>query len=129
MPIYSPDEQRNIDVTHRLFDTSAKEDKSLLFTENAVWWNGLPFVGAPGQTEHRGRDAIRGIRPIATMTDVPPIELPPSIDLSSRGRVALDQLKTRLAGVRDEVQRCVDEDVRLRAEIEALVEVDRLAPR
>lgn len=75
------------------------------------------------------RDAIRGVRPIATMGDVPPLELPPAIDLPTRGRAALDQLKTRLAGVRDEVQRCVDEDVRLRAEIEALVEVDRLAPR
>ena len=61
MPIYTPEEQRNIDVTHRLFDTNAKEDKSLLFAEDAVWWNGLPFVGAGGQTEHKGRDAIRGI--------------------------------------------------------------------
>ncbi|MBK7948769.1 MAG: nuclear transport factor 2 family protein [Deltaproteobacteria bacterium] len=66
MPIYTPEEQRNIDVTHRLFDTNAKEDKSLLFTEDAVWWNGLPFVGAPGQTEHKGRAAIHGILTGAT---------------------------------------------------------------
>ncbi|MBY0402100.1 nuclear transport factor 2 family protein [Myxococcota bacterium] len=66
MPTYTPAELRNIDVTHRLFDTNAKEDKSLLFTEDAVWWNGLPFVGAPGQTEHKGRDAIRGILTGAT---------------------------------------------------------------
>ena len=66
MPNYTPDEQRNIDVTHRLFDTANREDKSLLFAEDAVWWNGLPFVGAGGQTEHKGRDAIRGILTGAT---------------------------------------------------------------
>ena len=66
MPSYTPEEQRNIDVTHRLFDTTSKEEKSLLFTEDAVWWNGLPFVGAGGQTEHKGRDAIRGILTGAT---------------------------------------------------------------
>ena len=62
----TPEAQRNIDVTHRLFDPNAKEDKSLLFSEDAVWWNGLPFVGTPGQTEHKGRDAIRGILTGAT---------------------------------------------------------------
>ena len=66
MPNYAPEEQRNIDVTHRLFDTANREDKSLLFTEDAVWWNGLPFVGAGGQTEHKGRDTIRGILTGAT---------------------------------------------------------------
>ena len=66
MPAYTPEEQRNLDVTHRLFDTTNREDKSLLFTEDAVWWNGLPFVGPGGQTEHKGRDAIRGILTGAT---------------------------------------------------------------
>jgi ketosteroid isomerase-like protein len=66
MPSYTPEEQRNIDVTHRLFDTHNREDKSLLFAEDAVWWNGLPFVGGAGQTEHKGRDAIRGILTGAT---------------------------------------------------------------
>ena len=66
MPHYTPEEQRNLDVTHRLFDTNNREDKSLLFTEDAVWWNGLPFVGAGGQTEHKGRDAIKGILTGAT---------------------------------------------------------------
>lgn len=66
MPHYTPEEQRNIDVTHRLFDTTNREDKSQLFTEDAVWWNGLPFVGAGGQTEHKGRDAINGILTGAT---------------------------------------------------------------
>lgn len=61
MPIHTPTEIRNLAVVERLFDTTNPEDKSLLFSEDAVWWNGLPFVAANGRTEHKGRDAIRGI--------------------------------------------------------------------
>ncbi len=67
MPNYTADEQRNIDATHRLFDTSNPEDKSMLFSEDAAWWNGLPYVGAtPGETEHKGRAAINAILTGAT---------------------------------------------------------------
>ncbi|MBW2269443.1 MAG: nuclear transport factor 2 family protein [Deltaproteobacteria bacterium] len=62
MPHYTPEERRNIKVTEALFDVEDPRDKALLFADDAVWWNGLPFVGGePGQTEHKGIDAIRGI--------------------------------------------------------------------
>lgn len=62
MPNYTAHEERNIKVTEKLFDVQDADDKSLLFAEDAVWWNGLPFVGpTPGQTEHKGIEAIRGI--------------------------------------------------------------------
>ncbi len=66
MPRHTEQESRNIEVTERLFDTTNAEDKSLLFAEDAVWWNGLPFVGGKGQTEHKGRAAINGILTGAT---------------------------------------------------------------
>ena len=66
MPVHTESEKRNIAVTERLFDTTNPEDKSLLFTEDAVWWNGLPFVGGRGETEHKGRAAIHGILTGAT---------------------------------------------------------------
>ena len=66
MPRYTPEEERNMGVVDRLFDTTNPEDKSLLFTEDAVWWNGLPFVGEGGETEHKGRAAIHGILTGAT---------------------------------------------------------------
>jgi ketosteroid isomerase-like protein len=67
MSRHTPEEEHNIAVTERLFDTTNAEDKALLFSEDAVWWNGLPFVGAtPGETEHKGRDAIRAILTGAT---------------------------------------------------------------
>ncbi len=67
MPNYTEQEQRQSGVTERLFDTTNGEDKSMLFAETAVWWNGLPFVGPnPGETEHKGRAAINGILTGAT---------------------------------------------------------------
>lgn len=62
MPDYTREEKRNIAAVEKLFDVTDPGDKSLLFAEDAVWWNGLPFVGGePGQTEHKGIDAIRRI--------------------------------------------------------------------
>jgi ketosteroid isomerase-like protein len=62
MPNYTPEEQAHIAVTERLFDTTSPDDKSLLFAEDAVWWNGLPFVGGNnGETEHKGRSTIKAI--------------------------------------------------------------------
>ena len=67
MPNYTAEEQRNIKATEKLFDTQDPDDKSLLFAEDAAWWNGLPFVGAtPGETEHKGRAAINAILTGAT---------------------------------------------------------------
>ena len=68
MPDYTPEEQRNIDSVNALFDVEGLPDKSVLFAEDAVWWNGLPFVGEPGQTEHRGIEAIRAILTGASST-------------------------------------------------------------
>lgn len=61
MPDYTPQETRNMRVVDQLFDTTSGDDKSLLFAEDATWWNGLPFVGDPGETEHKGRAAIAAI--------------------------------------------------------------------
>ena len=61
MPSYTEAEQRNLAQVEKLFDTEGIPDKSVLFADDAVWWNGLPFVGQPGTTEHKGIDAIRAI--------------------------------------------------------------------
>jgi ketosteroid isomerase-like protein len=66
MSRHTDQEQAHIAVTERLFDTTNPEDKSLLFAEDAVWWNGLPFVGGRGETEHKGRAAIKAILTGAT---------------------------------------------------------------
>ena len=59
MPDYTAQERRNIDTVNELFDVEGTRDKLDLFTQDAVWWNGLPFVaGNTGQTEHRGIEAI-----------------------------------------------------------------------
>lgn len=62
MPNYTDDEKRNMEQVDKLFDVSGLSDKSTLFADDAVWWNGLPFIGGrTGQTEHKGIEAIRGI--------------------------------------------------------------------
>ena len=66
MPEYTDAERRHIAAIERLFDTSNDEDKSLLFSEDAVWWNGLPYVGGRGETEHKGRASIHAILTGAT---------------------------------------------------------------
>ena len=53
MPEYTDTEQRNLDVVRQFFSESpAPADKSELFTDDGVWWNGLPHIN--GDTEHRG---------------------------------------------------------------------------
>ena len=62
MPNYTPEETRNIKATEQLFDVEDAADKSLLFADDAVWWNGLPLIGGEmGKTEHKGIDSIRRI--------------------------------------------------------------------
>lgn len=74
------------------------------------------------------RDALAGVQPIKGMGALKPVELPSTIEVPGHGLAALDLLSSRLTGVRDEVQRCLDEEQRLRSELEALVEVERIAP-
>lgn len=62
MPRYTESEQRNIDAVTAMFEAGRELDRSTLFADDAVWWNGLPMLpGAVGVTEHRGIDAIRRI--------------------------------------------------------------------
>lgn len=60
MPPYTETEQRNIDVVNRFF--TGELDYVDAWADDAVWWNGLPLLPSnPGQTEHKGRDAILAI--------------------------------------------------------------------
>ena len=62
MPNHTETEQRNIDAVNQMFGGNRELDRSTLFAEDAVWWNGLPRIpGNVGETEHRGIDAIRNI--------------------------------------------------------------------
>jgi ketosteroid isomerase-like protein len=62
MPDHTDIEIRNIATVTAMFEAGRELDRATLFAEDAVWWNGLPFLpGQRGQTEHKGIDAIRGI--------------------------------------------------------------------
>jgi ketosteroid isomerase-like protein len=62
MPEYTEVEKRNIDTVNAMFGAGRELDRSTLFADDAVWWNGLPLIpGNVGETEHRGIDAIRRI--------------------------------------------------------------------
>ena len=59
MSNYTAQEQRNIDTLNSLFEGPPELDRMALFSEDAVWWNGLPRLpGAEGVTEHKGLEAI-----------------------------------------------------------------------
>ena len=61
MSNYTETEQRNIDAANSLFDGSSG-DPATLFSDDAVWWNGLPRLpGMEGQTEHKGIENIKKI--------------------------------------------------------------------
>jgi ketosteroid isomerase-like protein len=62
MPTYSDAERRNIEAVDAMFGAGREFDRSTLFADDAVWWNGLPLLpGNVGETEHRGIGAIRRI--------------------------------------------------------------------
>jgi ketosteroid isomerase-like protein len=61
VPEYSENEKRNMATVEAMFAEGSPEEKIDLFADDAVWWNGLPFVGKPGQTEHKGKETIRSI--------------------------------------------------------------------
>ena len=75
---YSPTEQRNLRVARQfLNEEPPPDDKSTLFAEDGVWWNGLPMAHRDGGTEHRGRDEIRKLLPSQR---TPGAKLPPGRD-------------------------------------------------
>jgi len=50
-------EIRNIAAVTAMFEAGRELDRATLFADDAVWWNGLPFLpGQRGQTEHKGID-------------------------------------------------------------------------
>jgi ketosteroid isomerase-like protein len=56
---YDERERRNIATVTAIFEAGPEFDRLAAFADDAVWWNGLPRIaGAPGTTEHRGKDAI-----------------------------------------------------------------------
>lgn len=62
MPQYTETELRNIDAVNRMFGADRDFDRSTLFADDAIWWNGLPRLpGSIGETEHRGIEEIRKI--------------------------------------------------------------------
>jgi ketosteroid isomerase-like protein len=62
MPTYSDTERRNVEAVNAMFGAGRELDRSTLFADDAVWWNGLPLLpGNVGETEHRGIEAIRRI--------------------------------------------------------------------
>src|SRR3954469_6912288 len=64
MPNYTETEERNLTVVRRfLNEEPPPADKSELFAEDGVWWNGLPLAHPEGRTEHRGRAEIRRLLP------------------------------------------------------------------
>lgn len=61
---YSETEKRNLSVVRQfLNEEPPPADKSELFAEDGVWWNGLPLAHSEGRTEHRGRAEIRRLLP------------------------------------------------------------------
>lgn len=59
---YTEREQRNLETVRKLMAPPPGFDISTLFADDAVWWNGLPRLHAPGAScEHRGIEAIRTI--------------------------------------------------------------------
>jgi len=62
MSHYTEQEQRNIATVNAIFEGPPDFDRASVFTEDAVWWNGLPKLpGAEGITEHKGIAAIKRI--------------------------------------------------------------------
>lgn len=59
---WSDRENRNVAQVEKLFSPPEGFDPASLFREDAVWWNGLPYIaGNEGETEHKGIEAIRAI--------------------------------------------------------------------
>jgi len=77
MPDYTETELRNLHVVRQfLNEEPPPDDKSTLFAEDGVWWNGLPLAHSEGRTEHRGRAEIRKLLPSQTTH----VRLPPGRD-------------------------------------------------
>jgi ketosteroid isomerase-like protein len=62
VPEHTEQELRNIATVNAMFEAGPELDRATLFRDDAVWWNGLPLLPSnPGQTEHKGIEAITGI--------------------------------------------------------------------
>jgi len=59
---WSETERRNVAQVDKLFEPEPGFDPATLFADDAVWWNGLPYIaGNEGQTEHKGIERIQAI--------------------------------------------------------------------
>ena len=94
---YSETEQRNLRVVRQfLGEEEGPVDKTELFAEDGVWWNGLPLIGgAEGRTEHRGRAEIAELLP--SRKD-PNATLPPGQDIYDMPTVTSDDHVTIVDG-------------------------------
>ena len=58
----SDTERRNVTQVVKLFEPEPGFDPVTLFSDDAVWWNGLPYIGGnEGETEHKGIERSRAI--------------------------------------------------------------------
>lgn len=59
---WTADEKRNVAQVAKLFSPPEGFDPAALFAKDAIWWNGLPYIASnPGETEHKGIEAIKAI--------------------------------------------------------------------
>jgi ketosteroid isomerase-like protein len=59
---WSEAERRNVAQVDKLFEPPDGFDPAELFRDDAVWWNGLPYIaGNEGETEHKGIERIKAI--------------------------------------------------------------------
>jgi ketosteroid isomerase-like protein len=71
---YTETELRNLRVVRQfLNEEPPPADKSELFAEDGVWWNGLPLAHSEGRTEHRGRAEIRKLLPSQNLGTTLPV--------------------------------------------------------
>lgn len=95
MPEYTETELRNLRVARQfLNEEPPPEDKSMLFAEDGVWWNGLPLAHPEGRTEHRGRDEIRRLLPSQNVGR----RLPPGRDSYDMSTAEIDDVITLADG-------------------------------
>ena len=95
MPDHTETEQRNLRVARQfLNEEPPPDDKSTLFAEDGIWWNGLPLAHREGRTEHRGRDEIRKLLPSQSSGR----PLPPGRDKYDMSTAEIDDVITLADG-------------------------------
>jgi ketosteroid isomerase-like protein len=59
MGYYTPEEERNLQVVHKIFDPPPGFEFVSVIADDCVWWNALAELpGAKGVTEHRGKARV-----------------------------------------------------------------------